>query len=571
MRSSRLSTRIRLIAALAACAGLAGLVAGVAPAASTSKPSFVAPSLLATAQASPNAKVRVIVQAVSVAAAEAAVAATGGLLDGDHIGRRLGIVYAVAAQMKAKRVAKLADGEGLIVTPDSKLQAMDLSSDQLWPYESGNASLWTSVDTTSPASLPTIAIVDSGIDEAAPDVAGRVLTSVVVTTATPNSAGDGRGHGTFVAGIAAGSAVGYAGAAPGAKLVSVDVLNDDGMGYTSDVVAGADWILAHKDEYGIRVANFSLTGTTDASIMFDPLDKAVERLWFAGVAVVTAVGNYGQDGAEGTVAYAPSNDPFVISVGAADLAGTNDPSDDFAAPWSIYGYTYDGFRKPELGASGRYMVGPVPPSSTLVSERPDRVVAPGYMQLSGTSFAAPVAAGAAAHILALHPEYSPDQVKGALMVTARPTAAAPWSLGLGELDAVTAATVDNPPNPNTALDQFLTTDSSGATVFDSATWSATAQTDANWASANWASANWSSANWSGANWAEANWASANWSDANWAAANWSAANWSDANWAAANWSDTSLNDEILPGGYPLTATEAGAVGADPLLQPLAAP
>ena len=56
---------------------------------------------------------------------------------------------------------------------------------------------------------------------------------------------------------------GHAGAAPGAKLVSVDVLDDDGMGWTSDVIAGADWILAHKDQYGIRVANFSLNGSSN--------------------------------------------------------------------------------------------------------------------------------------------------------------------------------------------------------------------------------------------------------------------------------------------------------------------
>ena len=80
------------------------------------------------------------------------------------------------------------------------------------------------------------------------------------------------------------------------------------MGWTSDVIAGADWILAHKDQYGIRIANFSLNGSSDSSFMFDPLDKAVERLWFAGVTVVAAAGNYGENGVEGIVKYAPAND-----------------------------------------------------------------------------------------------------------------------------------------------------------------------------------------------------------------------------------------------------------------------
>ena len=120
----------------------------------------------------------------------------------------------------------------------------------------------------------------------------------------------------------------------------------------------------------------------------------MEKLWFNGVVVVAAAGNYGiADGPSG-VLYAPGNDPFVMTVGAVDIGGTNEPDDDVAAPWSAYGYTLDGFAKPELAAPGRYMVGPVPEGSTLVVERPDKVVAPGYIQLSGTSFAAPVVAGA---------------------------------------------------------------------------------------------------------------------------------------------------------------------------------
>ena len=94
--------------------------------------------------------------------------------------------------------------------------------------------------------MPTIAVVDSGIDTSKRDYAGRLLASVNLTSLPGNSAGDGRGHGTFVAGIAAGSALGYAGAAPSAKLVSIDVMDDNGVGKTSDIIAACQWILDNQ-------------------------------------------------------------------------------------------------------------------------------------------------------------------------------------------------------------------------------------------------------------------------------------------------------------------------------------
>src|SRR5204862_487452 len=112
----------------------------------------------------------------------------------------------------------------------------------------------------------------------------------------------------------------------------------------------------------------------------DPLDKAVEKLWFNGVFVVAAAGNYGMPNGPSGVLYAPGNDPFVMTVGAVDIGNRPALNDDNTAPWSAYGYTEDGFSKPELGAPGRYMIGAVPTSATLTSEKADHVVAPGYME-----------------------------------------------------------------------------------------------------------------------------------------------------------------------------------------------
>ena len=113
---------------------------------------------------------------------------------------------------------------------------------------------------------------------------------------SPNSSGDGYGHGTFVASIAAGQASGFAGVAPNANLVSIDVMNDQGEATVADVIAACDWILQNKAEDNIRVANFSLHAENPASLFFDPLDQAVEKLWLNGVVVVTAAGNYAVNG-----------------------------------------------------------------------------------------------------------------------------------------------------------------------------------------------------------------------------------------------------------------------------------
>jgi hypothetical protein len=130
-------------------------------------------------------------------------------------------------------------------------------------------------------------------------------------------------------------------------------MDDRGMAKTSDVIAAADWILANKAKYGIRVANFSLHSSVANSFMYDPLDKAVEKLWFNNVVVVAAAGNYGTPDGPSGVPFAPGNDPFVITVGASDTGKFLSTNDDVAAPWSAYGYTLDGFAKPDLAAPGR--------------------------------------------------------------------------------------------------------------------------------------------------------------------------------------------------------------------------
>jgi serine protease AprX len=535
----------------------------------SSQPTYMSPGMLQQANKHPDKFIHVIVTANGNLPKSQILANTLGTVD-----RKLGLVDGISLVLKANRLAQLAKIPGLTITPDAPAHPTGsvYTSNQLWVPNTGVDKLWNapvspnSAKTQSDLVAPTIAVVDSGVDASkVADFGGRVIQQVNMTTLPNNSPGDGRGHGTFVAGIAAGQAPGYAGASPKSNIVSLDVMDDTGTARTSDVIAAAQWILANKDKYNIKVANFSLHASNSSSFTHDPLDKAVEKLWFGGVTVVAAAGNYGLPNGPSGVLYAPGNDPFVVTVGAADMDGNPNPKNDTAPSWSAYGYTNDGFEKPEVSADGRYMVGPIPMTSTLASQKASNMVSPGYIQLSGTSFAAPIVSGIAAQILARNPSWSPDQVKGALMATARPTpSAVPGSLGLGEVNAVRSVTAASVPNPNKALEQFLAADPAGGPlpVFDAVSWSDTAKASVSWDAVSWGDVSW------GDTLAAVSWADISWSDVSWGDSLSSA----DVSWADISWSDSSYEDAADgDGAGDLTDSVAdpadlAAAASDPDLQ-----
>jgi serine protease AprX len=475
--------------------------------------------LLADAQAHPEKSFQVIVQGTreeSSGRVAEKVKNNGGSLK-----RQFRSIAGVSATLSGRELVRLArDSKVLAITPDAPVKAADYQDAEMWRQSTHVDSLWsggfnalTGLQLAAPQA-PAIAIVDSGVDGSKLDSFGtRLLASVNLSSLSPGASGDDQGHGTMVAGIAAGADPLIPGAAQNAPLVSIRTSDANGQSRTGDVIAAADWILAHAKQYNIRVANFSLAGTTEVSFRFDPLDKAVERLWFDGVVVVAAAGNHGRADGAVSMSHAPANDPFVITVGAVDQNGSGDPADDSVAPWSGHGTTMDGFHKPDVSAPGRYMIMPVPENATIPASLPDRVLAPGYMWMSGTSFSAPVVSGAAAQILARHPLWGPDQVKGALMVTA--AYLGDFRGGVGEIDASAAASLKAAPNPNENLNAYVARDLvTGAKSFNQASWASYVETlvanGASWASASWASASWASASWASASWASASWASASW-------------------------------------------------------------
>src|SRR5581483_7873949 len=176
-----------------------------------------------------------------------------------------------------------------------------------------------------------VAVLDSGISSHVA-LNGHILASVsMVDGSTPT---DAYGHGTHVAGIIAGQYTNVTplytgGIAPGAQIVNVKVLGDDGVGQTRDVIDGINWVINHKAQYNIKVMNLSLGHAITEPMAFDPLCQAVMRAYQAGIIVVAAAGNAGKlpDGTPvlGGIA-SPGNSPFAITVGAINTFGTVDRS-----------------------------------------------------------------------------------------------------------------------------------------------------------------------------------------------------------------------------------------------------
>jgi serine protease AprX len=285
-----------------------------------------------------------------------------------------------------------------------------------------------------------IALVDSGVS-AHPDLNGGFLglSRVVWNQSFVSgnlSAADQYGHGTHVAGLIAGdgaSSTGskysrtFEGIAPGAHLVNLRVLDQNGEGNDSTVIAAINTAIALKPLFNIRVMNLSLGREVYESYQLDPLCQAVEAAWKAGIVVVVSAGNNGRTQASegyGTVT-SPGNDPYVITVGAMKPMGTPTRLDDLIASYSSKGPTAgDAVVKPDVVAPGNLLVSLESPNSTLYNGFPGNQVpysyyvnggssasSSSYFTLSGTSMAAGVVSGAVADMLQKSPSLTPDQVK----------------------------------------------------------------------------------------------------------------------------------------------------------------
>ena len=268
----------------------------------------------------------------------------------------------------------------------------------------------------------TVAVIDSGINDTHPDLrqsagdASRVLyhqdfTGTNITDAAGNVIYDTYGHGTHVAGILGGNGSlsngRYRGVAPNVSFVDLRVLDQNGGGSDSSVIAAIEQAIALKAAYNIRIINLSLGRPVWDYSTNDPLCQAVEAAWQAGIVTVVAAGNYGRLSVNGSGGYgtitAPGNDPLVLTVGAMKSMGTAARTDDLIASYSSKGPTTDDHVvKPGILAPGNLVNSVIAHGSTLEAELPaNRVTGTAdgnfdYFTLSGTSMATPVVSGAVA-------------------------------------------------------------------------------------------------------------------------------------------------------------------------------
>ena len=241
-----------------------------------------------------------------------------------------------------------------------------------------------------------IAILDTGIDLDHPDLNVYRNASFVRDA---NTGDDDNGHGTHVAGIAAakGDGEGIIGGAPGARLWSVKVCDKAGECKISDMIKGVEYITQHADE--IDVVNISVETPLSPA-----LNRAISASIKAGVTYVVSAGNYGKDASTSS----PASNPDVITVSA--IADSDGKCGGFGPEFKAENATDDTFASfSNFGPS----VSIAAPGVSILSTYLDG----GYAVDSGTSMAAPSVAAAAALIKANSTDFTPKQVKDAILNT----------------------------------------------------------------------------------------------------------------------------------------------------------
>ncbi|MBF5083045.1 S8 family serine peptidase [Quadrisphaera sp. INWT6] len=440
----------------------------------------------------------------------------------------------------------------------------------------------------------TVAVLDSGV-AAVPGLT-RVVQgpdlSIEANSPTTLST-DSYGHGTHMAGIIGASDAqtlsngtpvirsgDQLGVAPGAGLLALKLANTDGSTDVSQVIAGIDWVVEHRNDNGMNVRVINLSYGTDSTQDYrtDPLAAAVERAWQAGIVVVVSGGNTGKNA--GTLTD-PAVDPYVIAVGASSpdrsrigrLVGSvangqlpwgNPSTADFSARGTAA-------RHVDVVAPGTSVTSLRAPGSNVDTTHPEgRVANDASNRLfrgSGTSQAAAVVSGTAALLLQANPGLTPDGLKAALMATAdRVPGASAVDAGAGQIDVTAALQVvrkaaagDRSAKTTVSSKQTWPVSSglgslerargsahlvdpasgrvlSGEVDVRGSAWSGQARKDAASRGATWSGGSYLGTPWTGSGWTTSGWQRSRWSDEVWQRSRWSGAGWEASQWSRSRWS-----------------------------------
>lgn len=264
----------------------------------------------------------------------------------------------------------------------------------------------------------TIAVLDSGVDSSHPDLARRIIAQHCFThsACAPNgtnegeSAQDVHGHGTRVTGILASQgSISPQGIAPGAAIVAVRVMDDLGQGWTSDVIAAIDWVIANQSKLGVKVMNLSLGGGRYTGICDDQdaitlvYAEAIQRARDAGITVFAAAGNQAETNALVV--------PACVS-GAIAVGGTYD-ADIGTRNWGSCVDTKTAADKVACFSNSSEALDLLAPGADI------RTTAIGGLVTNdaGTSMATPHAAAVAALMLHEDPGLTPDEIERILKET----------------------------------------------------------------------------------------------------------------------------------------------------------
>jgi thermitase len=289
---------------------------------------------------------------------------------------------AVLARLRRSASVRYAESNRVVLRLAAANYVQSRPSDPLWPEQWGAdlADAPTAWSVTRGDSKIVVAVVDTGVDFAQPDLQGAFVPGYDFVNGDSDPSDD-QGHGTAVAGIVAArddNGAGGSGLCPRCSVMPVKVVSAAGTATELDVAAGITWAADH----GARVINLSLGGTYGAAVR-DAVNYATDK----GAVVVAAAGNNGSSSP-----FYPAADPGVLSVGATQ-------PDDTLYPWSDYGN----------------WVSVAAPGCDLAPARGG-----GYGEICGTSASSPFVAALAGLAISYAPTATPATIIQAITSTARP-------------------------------------------------------------------------------------------------------------------------------------------------------